>query len=312
MVKNSCAAKAKHYSSLSVSSLKCSPHPTPSSWQHDWGCLPLSSPPGCNRLRARNRKKRFLEQGLSTASVRKCVDRWWKGAEAERQLNKSDKRIKQTRSQVEENRGGKEHCSSPAPKSSWTILVVWGTLPASLAVFGKECVWWLHLDTAELAMAPWPSTFGHTWRPPPSVNTQFPWLFSCLNLKTNKGNITKSQTDQAVIHDAVSILSAFLPSLYWVCFSQGHLLTSLHCISHHRFSTDVCRAQRSNNKVSSVYNNRSYSPPKISRMDTSAQPDVIMFIFYRVKRPLALLTGDITCEASINLLCTCNLRSTLQ
>lgn len=206
MVKNSCAAKAKHYSSLSVSSLKCSPHPTPSSWQHDWGCLPLSSPPGCNRLRARNRKKRFLEQGLSTASVRKCVDRWWKGAEAERQLNKSDKRIKQTRSQVEENRGGKEHCSSPAPKSAWTILVVWGTLPASLAVFGKECVWWLHLDTAELAMAPWPSTFGHTWRPPPSVNTQFPWLFSCLNLKTNKGNITKSQTDQAVIHDAVSIL----------------------------------------------------------------------------------------------------------
>lgn len=105
MVKNSCAAKAKHYSSLSVSSLKCSPHPTPSSWQHDWGCLPLSSPPGCNRLRARNRKKRFLEQGLSTASVRKCVDRWWKGAETERQLNKSDKRIKQTRSQVEENRG---------------------------------------------------------------------------------------------------------------------------------------------------------------------------------------------------------------
>lgn len=272
----------------------------PATFQSSWLSLQ------CNRLRARNRKKRFLEQGLSTASVRKCVDRWWKGAEAERQLNKSDKGIKQTRSQVEENRGVRNIAPRPpALKSAWTILVVWGTLPASLAVFGKECVWWLHLDTAELAMAPWSSTFGHTWRPPLSANTQFPWLFSCLNPKTNNGNITKTQTDQAVIHDAVSILSAFLPSLYWVCFSQGHLLTSLHCISRHRFSTDVCRAQRSKNKVSSVYNNWSYSPPKISRMDTSAQPDVIMFIFYRVKRLLALLTGDITCEASINLLCTC-------
>lgn len=98
MIKNSSAAKAKHCSSLSVSSLTCPPPPF---WLHGWGCphfpVPWLSLQG-NRLRARNRKMgskcrdyqllssgNVIRSGYGLEVVKR--NRGWKS-----QLNKSERK----------------------------------------------------------------------------------------------------------------------------------------------------------------------------------------------------------------------------
>lgn len=106
--------------------------------------------------------------------------RWWKGAGSGRDKsiktgNRNRKDQNKMVLQVEEKGQslflGLTTCSPPLypPTTSvWTILEDRGAQPASVAVFGMECVWWLHLTQLNSpqdfqALAPWSSTFSHTW-----------------------------------------------------------------------------------------------------------------------------------------------------
>lgn len=74
---------------------------------------------------------------------------------------------------------------------------------------------------------------------------------------------------QTLIRDAVSFLS---PQVFVLGF-QGHLLTSLHCISQHRFSTDVCKAQEEQRQGQlCLQQSILYTPKKRRHTDTSASP----------------------------------------